>query len=50
MIDLKQPENVEKLSCMGSMITNDGSCTYESKSRIAVAKADKPVFYLFTPQ
>ena len=36
MIDQKQLENVEYL---GSMITNDGRCTREIKSRIAMAKA-----------
>jgi hypothetical protein len=39
MIDLKQLENVEYLNYLGSMITNDATCTREIKSRIAMAKA-----------
>jgi len=41
MIDHKQLENVEclKYSYLGSMLTNDGRCTCEIKSRIAMAKA-----------
>jgi hypothetical protein len=39
MIDQKQLENVEYFSCLGSMITNDARCTWEIKSRIAMAKA-----------
>jgi len=45
MIDQKQPENVEYL---GSMLTNDGKCTCEIKSKIAMAKASfnkKKTFY-----
>ena len=39
MIDLKQLENAESLKYLGSMLTNDGNCTCEIKSRIAMAKA-----------
>jgi hypothetical protein len=41
MIDQKQLENVVsfKYSCLGNMLTNDGRCTCEIKSRIAMAKA-----------
>jgi len=41
MIDQKQLENVEyfKYTYLGSMLTNDGSCTREIKSRTAMAKA-----------
>src|SRR5215510_5461141 len=39
MIDQKQLENVESFKYLGSMLTNDGRCTCEIKSRIAIAKA-----------
>jgi hypothetical protein len=39
MIHQKQLENVESFKYLGSMLTNNGSCTYEIKSRIAMAKA-----------
>jgi hypothetical protein len=39
MIDQKQLENVESFKYLGSMLTNDGSCTYEIKCRVAIAKA-----------
>ena len=39
MIDQKQLENVECFKYLGSMLTNDGRCTCEIKSRIAKAKA-----------
>jgi hypothetical protein len=39
MIDQKQLENVESFKYLGSMLTNDGRCTCEIKSRIAMAKA-----------
>ena len=39
MIDQKQLENVECYNYLGSMLTNDGRCTREIKSRIAMAKA-----------
>jgi len=39
MIDQKQLENVECLKYLGSMLTNDGRCTCEIKSRIAMSKA-----------
>ena len=39
MIDQKQLENVECCKYLGSILTNDGRCTCEIKSRIAMAKA-----------
>ena len=39
MIDQKQTENVESFKYLGSMLTNDGSCTCEIKCRVAMAKA-----------
>jgi len=39
MIDQKQPENVESFKYLGSMLTNDGRCTCEIKSRVDMAKA-----------
>ena len=39
MIDQKQPENVESFKYLGSKLTNDGRCTCEIKSRVAMAKA-----------
>ena len=39
MIDQKQLENVERFKYLGSILTNDGRCTCEIKSRIAMAKA-----------
>jgi hypothetical protein len=39
MIDQKQLENVECFKYLGSMLTNDGRCTCEIKSKIAVAIA-----------
>ena len=49
MIDQKQLENVECFKYLGSMLTNDGKCTCEIKSRIAMAKAafskKKTLFY-----
>ena len=39
MIDQKQLEIVECFKYLFSMLTNDGKCTREIKSRIAVAKA-----------
>ena len=39
MIDQKQLENVECFKYLGSMLTNDGRCTREIKSRISMAKA-----------
>ena len=38
IIDQKQLENVESFKYLGSMLTNDGRCTCEIKSRIAMAK------------
>jgi len=39
MFDQKQLENVECIKYLGSMLTNDGRCTCEIKSRIAMTKA-----------
>ena len=39
MIDQKQLENVECFKYLGSRLSNDGRCTREIKSRIAMAKA-----------
>ena len=39
MIDQKQLENVGCFIYLGSMLTNDGRCTCEIKSKIAMAKA-----------
>jgi hypothetical protein len=39
IIDQKQLENVESFKYLGSILTNDGRCTCEIKSRIAMAKA-----------
>jgi hypothetical protein len=38
-IDQKQLENVKSFRHLGSMLTDDGRCTCEIKSRIAMAKA-----------
>ena len=39
MIDQKQLQYVESFKYLGSTATNDGRCTSEIKSRIAMAKA-----------
>ena len=39
MIDQKQLENVECFKYLCSILTNDGRCTCDIKSRIAMAKA-----------
>ena len=39
VIDQKQLENVEYFKYFGSMLTHDGRCTCEIKSRIVTAKA-----------
>jgi hypothetical protein len=39
MIAQKQLDNVESFKYLGSMLRNDGRCTCEIKSRIAMAKA-----------
>ena len=39
MIDQKQLENAECFKYLGGMLSNDGRCTCEIKSRIAMAKA-----------
>jgi len=48
-IDQKQLENVKCFKYQGSMLTEDGRCTCEIKSRIAMAKAafskKKNLFY-----
>ena len=38
MIDQKQAENVEYLTYLGSILTNDARCTGEMKSRTTMAK------------
>ena len=38
-IDQKEVENVKCFKYLGSMLTEDGRCTCEIKSRIAMAKA-----------
>ena len=39
VIDQKQLENVESFKYLGRILTNDGRCMCEIKSRIAMAKA-----------
>jgi hypothetical protein len=39
MIDPKQVENMECFKYFGSVLTNDGRCTFEIECRIAMAKA-----------
>jgi hypothetical protein len=39
LVEQKQLENVESFKYLGSILTNDGRCTYEIKCRIAMAKA-----------
>jgi len=39
MTDQKQLQNVEPFKYLGSILTNDGKCTCEIKSRIAMKKA-----------
>jgi hypothetical protein len=39
MIDHKQLENMESFNCLGGVLTNDGRCACEVKSRVAMAKA-----------
>ena len=39
MIDQKQLQDVESFKYFGSMLANDGRCTCEFKSRIAMVKA-----------
>ena len=39
MIEHKQLENVECFKYFGSILTNDGRCACEIKSRIAMAKS-----------
>jgi hypothetical protein len=48
MIDQKQLDSVEYFNYLDSMITNDGRCTREIKSRIALAKATFNKKTLFT--
>ena len=50
MIDQKHLENVECFKYLGSMLTNDGRCTCEIKSRIAMAKTafNKKKTFFFT--
>jgi len=44
----QQPDNVECFNYLSSMITYDARCTYEIKSRIAMAKAAFNIKTLFT--
>ena len=44
MIGQKQLDNVECFNYLGSMLTNDGRCTREIKSRIAMANKKKTLF------
>jgi hypothetical protein len=39
MLGQIQLENMEIFKYLGSMLTNDGRCAFEIKSRIAIAKA-----------
>jgi hypothetical protein len=39
-IDQKQLENMKCFKYLGSLLTDDGRCTCEIKSRIAMAKAE----------
>ena len=48
MIDQKQLENVELFKYLGSTLTNDGICTREIKSRIAMGKVAFNKKTLFT--
>ena len=48
MINQKQLENVEHFKYLGSILTNDGRCIREIKSRIAMAKAAFSKKTLFT--
>jgi hypothetical protein len=38
MVDQKQLQNVESFKYLGSMLTNDGRCTFEIKSMIDMQK------------
>jgi hypothetical protein len=38
-IDQKQLENLESFKYLGSMLTNDGRCTCEIKSKVTITKA-----------
>ena len=44
-IDQKQLENVKCFKYLGSMLTGDGRCACEIKSRIAMAKQEEEFFY-----
>ena len=48
MIEQKQPENVEYSKYLGSILTNDGRCICEIKSRIAMEKVAFNKRALFT--
>jgi len=48
MTDQKQPENVECFKYLGSMLTNDGRCTCEIKSRINMALNKKKNLFTST--
>jgi len=49
----KKPDQLENVECfkyLGRMLTNDGRCTCEIKSRIAIAKLHSARKRLFLPQ
>jgi hypothetical protein len=49
MIDQTQLENAECFNYLGSMITNDATCTREIKFGIALAKQLSTIRRLFSP-
>jgi len=49
MIDQKQLENVECFKYLGSVLTYDGRCTCEIKSRIAMVKLHSTRRRIFLP-
>ena len=48
-VDQKQLENVKCFKYLGSMLTDDGRCTCEIKSRIAMAKLHLTRRRIFLP-
>ena len=49
MTDQKQLENVKYFKYLGSMLTDDGRCTYEIKSKIAIEKLHLTRRRIFLP-
>ena len=49
VVDKKQLENMDFLKYLGIMLTNDGRCTLEIKSRIAMAKLHSTRRRIFLP-